>query len=94
MGGGGGGGDRYNFNYVASIFERSSVFTNSGNVNGQISDFFEGGAASEFVAKVLAARRSSDILEFRNDYPSQPERPMSVEEWEAMMNEWLESQEN
>lgn len=83
--GGAEGKQEFSFEYTAELFERSSIFSNGGNTNDQLKDFFEG-AASEFVAKVLSARRSKELSLYHAIYPRSETPPMSVEEWERLID--------
>lgn len=90
--GGGGGKQEYSIPYVASIYSRASVFTNSANVNDQILNLFDG-AASEFAAKVISARRSPEIRQYRSQYPVSNERPISKQKWDELFSS-VDSQKN
>lgn len=79
--GGANGRQVHVFRYRARIFDRASIFSNGGNTNSQLTDFFEG-AASEFVAKTLSARRDQGLQEYMQEYPSTKEPPMSKKEWD------------
>ena len=84
--GGAEGRPLFSASYVASVFERSAIFTNSRNVNEQLRDFFEG-ASSEFLALVLSSRRDKNVISFKSAYPHFANKPLSEEEWREMSEE-------
>ena len=84
--GGADGRQEYAVEYLSSIYDNGMIATNSTNVNSALDDFFIG-AASEFAAKVITARKSENVTDFFQDYPPQDATPMSVEEFKEMMME-------
>lgn len=63
----------------------SSVFSNSRDLNQQLTDFFEESATS-FVADVLLGRRSEAAQLFRNTYPAFGTKAMTRTEWQSFIN--------
>lgn len=84
--GGADGKERFSFPTTVNVFENAAIFTNSSNVNEQLTDFFQG-QVSEFIARSISSRRNDDFSRYFELYPPSDERPMSIEEWDAMIEE-------
>ncbi|MFA8442250.1 hypothetical protein [Yoonia sp.] len=84
--GGADGKARFSFPTTVNIFENTAIFVNSSNVNEQLADYFEG-QVSEFIARSISSRRTDEFDKYFELYPRSNERPMSMEEWEAMIEE-------
>ncbi len=80
------GKTKFSPRYRAVLFERSSVFTSPSNSNSQLTDFFTG-AASEFAAKALSARRTPEAKQYFETYPSTNEPPISKTRWKEILEE-------
>ncbi len=81
----------YSASYKASVFDRQSVFISSSNTNDQLRDFFVS-SASEFAAKVIAARRDEVVRNYIEHFPNIGEPPMSEERWEEILSDLEEKQ--
>lgn len=79
------GGQEYSTEYQAILHHQASVFSSGSNVNAQLTDFFEGAAAS-FMADVLSARRSGKVRGYFDTYPAALNEPMSLEKWNELVN--------
>jgi hypothetical protein len=82
--GGADGKERFSFPMTASVFQNTAIFVNSSNVNQQLADYFEG-QISEFIARGISVRRNDDFNRYFELYPRSNERPMSEEDWNAMI---------
>lgn len=81
----------YYFGYWSTIHSSKYVVSSSVNVNGQLTDFFEG-AASEVVADIISARREDDIKSFFSDFPNYGADPMTSSEFEEFLASQQERQ--
>ena len=84
------GKEEFEFTGVGIVFSQASIFSNSDNLNSQISDFVEG-AASEFAASAISSRRNELVLKFDNIYPGFNQKPMSREEFDKMIEEAVQN---
>lgn len=72
-------GPQFTATPIITVYENGRTFTNSRNVNEQLEDFAIG-AASEFLAQHISAKRS-DAVEAFNEAYKVPEKPLSLKEW-------------
>lgn len=70
--------------YSVAIFQRSAIFTSGFNVNEQLDGWFEG-VVSEFIADIISARRSDEIQEYFERFPTFGRDPLTQSQFDDIV---------